>query len=786
MHRLLDKRVCVSAGAIAAVLGATTLTFGAAHAQTPQTTTQDPVVTRAEVGVEEIVVRARLRAESIQETPVSVTAITNAQLENQASVDIQDIEGLAPNTIIDNVNAGPSAAAISIRGISFEDIEKSFDPTVGVIVDGVFLGTNTGQLIDFFDFQSVEILRGPQGTLFGRNTIGGVVNIRRSDPTGEWGLRSSATLGNFGRREYRVVANAPIIEDKLAVKGFYFRQQSEGFVDNVTLDQREPESTVQNYGATVLFTPADWARWKFTYEQTREDSETAQGSLSQPGIDLVCLGAALPPGSFPPGFFPPAQECGRNNDEDLYTTFTNIRGPIEADTDAIASELNLEFGPLDFTYILGWRQVDESVRQDFDAVSVDFFDTLRLQDYDQFSHELRLAGDITDRINFVTGLFYFDSDYSLDQTSNFGPALQTLGGTPPQSGQLVEHSNQSFAVFGDVDVQLTERLKISGGGRWTRDEKSIVNEFGIILPGLGFISTSPIPGTAIVPGFQVQAEDSWSEFTPRASVDYALRDDNLVYFSYAKGFRSGGFNGRAATAASAAIPFEPETVRSYEVGSKNGFFDNRLVLNMAAFWSNYDNKQEEIVRATPPGSPNPQETIVANASTARIRGIELDFTARPVPSLLINGALGFLDAEFTDFPLLVVGTGVVDISSRNLRRAPEFTASIGGEYTRPVPLGELQIAAVYRYLGEYDTTINGDPLDITRNDPRGRTDKQNLIDARIDYRILQDDSMVRIGFFGRNLLDDRGLNAALPVAGLFTFGSARPPRTWGVELGFEF
>lgn len=743
------------AGAIAAL---TLLpSQAAAQEQTAQATGETE-------GVEEIVVRARLRSEDIQDIPVAVTAISPARLDNLAAPNVQDLEGITPNLVIDSTNVAPGAASIAIRGISFEDVEKSFDPAVGVLVDGVYLGTNTGALLDFFDFESVEVLRGPQGTLFGRNTTGGVINVRRTRPTLDWGVRGEVTLGRFGREEYRVVANAPLIPGKLGVKGFFFDSTLDGFLRNVTRNERAGRLGTRNYGVTVRAEPAPRFDAQITIEHYENTGQATVGQLSDGG-DLICNPFVRPFGGAP------ANECNRTA-AGLYTVFSNKLDRNILSGDAITGEINIGIGEFTLTSVTGYRDSDERVTWDTDGSSVNFFDVQRNQVYRQFSQELRIAGNITDRINVVAGLYYFRNRYVLFQTTNFGPLLQTLAQLPAQSFQVARYNSESYAAFIDADINLTDALRLSVGGRYTVDDKRLRNAF------LG--------------SFSSDASRDFKKFTPRVSLDYKFNEDVLTYASFSRGFRSGGFNGRAQSLLGSTVPYEPEEVDSYEVGLKTTLFDRKLTFNLAAFYTDYKNKQEEAVVATPPGSPNPQETLVTNAASATIKGIEAEFQARPTRSLTLRGTLGYLDAEYDSFPSRQPNGTPIDLSTLTLRRAPDITASVGGDYTLETGIGRFTLSTEFRYIDPYETTINpvrgpgGVVVLPARNDPRGTTDAQNLLDASLTWVGDVGGAKLRATVFGRNLLDDRGLNSALPVAQLFTFGIARPPRTYGVTLGFEF
>ena len=717
-------------------------------------------------GLEDIIVSARRREESIQSTPVAVTAISPTELANAAAPDIRDLVGRTPNLVIDPVNAGPSAAAISIRGISFEDIEKSFDPAVGVLIDGVYIGTNTGQLLDFFDFESVEVLRGPQGTLFGRNTTAGVINITRTRPTGELGVKARATIGDYGRRDFRTVVNAPKIADMLSLKGFWLHAQGDDYYDNQTLGKDYGGRRYDNFGATALLEVGDFDLTA-TYEHVNERTEIDQAATSQTGKDLICLRIPLGGGAFlrPTGI--PDVQCDRNTGDDLYTTFTNVPGIARNKGDNVTVNANYDFGDFVLSSVTGWRTSNESVRQDFDSTSISFFDTLRVQSYRQFTQELRLAGNVTDTVDFVVGGFYFNSRYTLDQTTFFGAFFG--GGRPFQGGNIVDHTSKSTALFADVQWKLTDALRLSVGGRYTWDKKRMTND----------ISKIDNPSVVATP----RAE--WSKFTPRASIDYSFGEsrNNLVYASFSQGYRAGGLNGRAQTLSSANTPYDPETVNSYELGFKTQVWDDRITFNVAAFLTKFNNKQEEVVRPVP--APVNQETVVQNAAKATIKGIEAEFRALVAEGFTVNGSLGILDAKYDSFSTLVAGVPT-DISTRSLRRTPDLSFSFGGDYTIPVGPGEIALAASYRHVSSFQTTIVGAPGNPGINDPRGLAGARNLVDASAGYTFDLGSAKLRAAIFGRNLTDDRGLSSSLPVAGLFTFSAARPPRTWGVEFGVEF
>lgn len=716
-----------------------------------------PAATADTGAIGDIIVTARRRNESIQQTPIAMTAITPANLEAKATLTIADLQGAAPNLLITQQNSGAAATNLSIRGLAFADIEKSFEPTVGVVVDGVFIGTSTGQLLDFFDIASIEVLRGPQGTLFGRNTIGGVINIRRSRPTGSFGGKVEASYASHETWATRGILNIPVVDGLLSAKAFYFRTESEGYYFNSIRNRFTGGGVNQNFGASFLLTPSDNFDALLTLEKQVQDSDVVNSNIAQTG-EVFCL-------------FEPARECNRNTRGDLYEVF-NSPAAGHYSSPAVTLEINWNTGPIKLTSITSYRESDEAQTQDFDASSADLYYTNRVQSYHQVSQEFRGAGKIYDRLDYVAGLYYFDSEYKLNQATR-------LFGADLPAPQIASGTNQSFAGFADFNWEFIDRVRLSFGGRYTFDKKSFSNQFG------------PVLGTPSA---------SFEKFTPKLGIDYRPNNDYLLYASWSRGYRSGGFSNRAQTVISTNTAFGPETVDSYEIGVKSAFFDRKLLFNVAAFYAEYSQLQQNTTIA---GGPTGNETIVSNVGSSKVKGVEIDFTARPVRALTISGGVGFLDNSFSGFITggsdpITGGRATFDYSKVDSIYSPDLTASINGTYTVPLGFGEGVLNIGYRYISPYDQQISIGPFTRTvaasgainvvvdANDPRVRTDRQGLLDASATLRFDIGSKQARLTVFGRNIADDRGPQAAFTVAGLWSFASAREPRTAGVQLGFDF
>lgn len=712
---------------------------------TPLVSAQDSVM------LEEIIVSARKVQESAQTVPVAITAFSGAQVDDLIMRDIREMEGYIPNVVIDAVSVAPGGASLYFRGVGTQEVERSVDPAVGVVIDGVPLSFVNGSMVNTFDFESMEILRGPQGSLFGRNTTGGVVNIRRTRPTGELGARYELTAGSDDLMDAKVVVNFPIT-DTLSGKIGAATQQDGGGIKNTTIGDDVGNRDNTEFTATLLWEPAENFDALFTYAYFEDQND---------GVPLVGR-SELPDLSCVFGYC----DTGKTDEtsQDFYTD------DIDFELDAYSLEMNWELEAGTITSILGYRDTDESVPTDFDGTGAALFHTIRDQESDQTTAEIRFASSdsISENFDFVVGAFYLDDSYELEQ---FTAILEILGPDLEGNGALYQNPSYSqdreaWAVFGETHINIAEDWTLTLGGRYSYEEKDFksFNQLAFGVPE-GFF---PIGAAA--------DDEDWDETTVKAGIDYQASEELMYYFTYAEGFRSGGYNGRNFTPDTIG-PYDPEFLDQYELGMKGDFFDRTLRLNANVFYSDYSDKQEEVII---PDGFGATATVINNASTVDIYGAEAELTWVANENFLITANAGYLDAEYNDYVADITGDGIeTDNSNLDLRRIPEWTAGLTGTYTRNIGPGVLSVFGAARYTDEYWVEVS--------NDPRGLIDSRTVIDATISYEWeWSEGRMVKIAAFGRDLTDEQDYSSLVVVPGLFAFSGVSGGEEYGVQISGTF
>ena len=670
--------------------------------------------------LEQITVTAQKRAERLQSVPVSVTAFTKKQLENTQFRDVTDLSATVPNFQIEVSGSGPGASLISLRGLSFQDIEKSFEPPIGVVVDGVYLSTSTGQIAQAFDFNSVEVLAGPQGTLFGKNTTGGVINITRSkpDPSADHiSGQFDVTAGNFGEHDGEIVVNAPLIKDVLALKLAAFSQNNTGTVYDSTLNQHVGARDYQSFSMGLDYRPNVDSDVYLIFDRTNDHSQL-------PPIFFAGTPNKLP---LPVGKFVDGQDTPCLN-PDLANACPNASGHSSdvATQDGVpkgvynlyALTLNAYYNFENFKLVnvTGYRTSHEDTFADFDGTQYPLYNVQRPQYYRQFSQEDRFESEFSGPFNFVAGAYFFNSYYHLSETNalDYAAVLPVPVGAYPTDyfGSDVSQASWNEALFFQGTYDITPKLRLIFGARQSWDEKHL----NFALDSGGTINTLGLP----IPGQSVIKDHQWSQFTPKVGVQYTFNPNAMAYFTYSKGYNSGGFNGRAG-ASDLVGPYAPEQVHAFEAGTKTTWLNNRVRVNADVFWNIFNNAQEDIIQQI----NNQTSTTVANAANAVFRGIEIEAAGKPTPDWTLSANYGYLNAYYTAFTAALLPGPPTNNSNLTVRRTPPNTLGVTSDYVVPFNDSEVGFNVGLKYTGHQQFDL--------LNDPRGFQGPVTKLDMSLRY-----------------------------------------------------
>ena len=729
------------------------------------------------LAIEEIIVTARKKDESIQDVPMAVTAITD-QLREGSVRRIEDIQAFAPNLYINREPGIGSGANITIRGIASLESDKSYEPSIGVVMDGMFLGTSSGVLLDNFDIERIEVLRGPQGTLFGKNTTGGILNIIRTPVSlNEMGADLSITVGDFGRQDIKAVVQLPIIEDTLGVKLFAASIQHDGHVYNTNLKRAVGGDDKMNFGFTALWEPNENFSLKVHHEIMEDTSE--QGSYTNRNAvgELACTITQIG--------FDPFNGCEKDANDGPDTTESDGSNFSDNEYESTIITANYDTENFLYTYIYSLRDMDEQNMQDFDGAPARLLRMNFFNDWEQTSHEFRVTSQFSEKVQFIAGIYDWEADFEQRwDVYDLFYQLSRLGVPPWPSGRIgvagyddvvaweddVAGNNgqsqvtTSIAAFFSMDWYLTDQLTLTAGLRWTEEEKDFIG--GASAPGYYPLRGETWPGIFNPTNFKAK----WDETTPKLGLRYQPNDDLMYYGSYSEGFKSGGFFARQANYD--IFPgYDPEFVKNYEFGWKSTLMDGRMIFNGAVFKSEYDDKQESIL--IPVNLAN-VATVVRNAASMEMTGLELELMYQVSEAWDLMVTYGYLEAEYKDYLADINGDqNITDNSGLIPRNTPENTFGITTSYTTQIGDGELKGRISYRFRDELET----DPS----NNPLGSVDSIENINATIGYTI--DNYSVTV--WGRNLTDEREQRWRT-VAGLTSRGYWNEPATLGITFAASY
>ena len=753
-------------------------------------------------GIGEIVVTAQKRAENIQDVPIAISAVGSQFLESRGITSIDGLGSVSPNVKIERTPSNKTAAQISIRGSVTINPAITWEPAVGLYLDGVYVAKVQGSIFDIADLERVEVLRGPQGTLYGRNALAGAINLVSRKPSGELRASAEVTYGNYDYWRAKAVLDLPAA-GPLSVKlsgqltkrdgmvkitpnpypaAFLAKPNSLTSINDIDGQSFMVQARLKPEGPLTL----DYA---FDYSRNKQRPDFAQlysvlannpASFNDLWTDPALLQAIAPLGLYASKT---RQSTGSVDASPNYEYSRSMGHALTA---------TLDLDAVTIKSITSYRKLKWEDSIDLDGSPLDIATTKRLTDFRAFSQELQASGvALDDKLKYVVGAFYYDEKAETLGPQRFFGFLNQLalpGATVLQS-DYGGHT-KAFAVFTQIDYKLADPLTLTLGGRYTHEKKDIRRFFGV--------------GSPTVPLFNLNyggvPDATFNKFTPAVTLAYEATPDVNVYARWARGYKSGGFNGETDVSALIGSPFscstapgqaselcnpyKPELVDSYEVGIKSRLADGKVILNLAGFWDEHKDIQLSVFTAKSAAS-----SIVTNAAKARIRGLELEAIVKPIPALTINGSLAVLESKYKSYM-----DGGVDVSNnRAFPHTPKFTASMGvnwdvisGDWGKFSLIGDLNHVSKY-YTFPY--ALVGDPYTTQvagNTQSKGRT-MINLRAALADLSV--GGAKLDVSAWVKNLTKQANAQNFIdfgPGFGGLTLAYFPDPRTYGLTVGVKF
>ncbi|MEM7586159.1 MAG: TonB-dependent receptor [Acidobacteriota bacterium] len=746
----------LSAALLTAVLASPTLPLAAQEAD-QDADTGDQIADQQPIE-EAIVVTARKREENIQEVPIAVSLITGEALEDSGAADISDLQVQVPNLSIYPGRNQSTTLTAFLRGIGQADPLWGVDPGVGLYLDDVYIARPQGALLDVFDVERIEVLRGPQGTLYGKNTIGGAIKYVSRPLSDDTTGAISLTGGEFGTQDFKAWVSGALVPGKLRAKAAIASLQRDGYGTNLFTGRDVSDKDTLAFRLALDWLVSDDVTVKLSLDRTEDDAEPK--GLTRLEANPFCPLFGI--------------TCAPN--PDLFDTDSGLE-PLNS-TDSEGYALNIEWAINDnwqFKSITAYRESDSENNIDFDTTPAPITDVVATYSDEQTSQEFQFLYQGDGALSGVFGLFYFDGTAGgLVQNTFFGSIFGTTEGTT---------DTESFAIFGDGSYQINDRLTFNFGLRLTEEDKR-----GVAF-NAGYTDGTFTTINAVTADYD--QSETFSSFSPRLGLDYWFNDDVMGYVTLSRGFKSGGFNVRAQATAfpESALPFDDEVLTVAEFGIKSVLANRSLVLNAAAFYGDYEDIQVSTFTDFDSDGDGTNDAFFGNflnAGSATMQGLEVEFdwTSPTATWFGLSGNVSYLDAEPDDF-LDANGDGFVD--TQVITNAPELTGALNLNVNFPAFDGLISGSVGYAYRDESTLTNEGgpDPTNPTRPLSPIIQPSFDLINAWVSW--LSGDGTWQFTINGRNLTDEEYLTNGynIPVLGILV-GSNGAPRTVSASLGYRF
>ena len=719
--------------------------------------------------LDEIIVTSEKREQNVQDVPVAISAFSADMLESRGISTAQDLQLSVPGlTISENIQAG--TAKVTMRGIGSENFGSGGDPGVPLHVNGHYSQFTAHMLRDMVDVDRVEVQRGPQGTLYGRNALGGNVNIITKRPTEDFEGLIRGDVGNYGKKQFQAVVSGPFSESlrgRLVVSD----ESRDGYVENIGSAGQDLETS-------------DYTSIRGVLEI--DLTENVQAYLNAYSFDDSGVHAVRMISDYPttatffggPNYWV-VNSAGTNpSATDPFKIRTNTPASGSDKSSGASMDVSWDLGNMEFRSLTAYDDSETKTSDDLDGSDVVNIRT----DYDfssaTFTQELQLLSSADESLKWVLGLYYYkeNADYFFFRPQN--ATFDTNGDTLVNSDDLdlqilatTDTDTISYAVYGQLDYAFSEQLELVLGLRYTKDEKERPDD-GILF------------GVALEPPFVFSNggdKDEWSEFTGKLGLNFRISDEVMAYTSYSRGYKAGGYNTTQPGS------YDPEFLDAYELGFKSRWWDNRLQMNLAAFYYDYKDKQDiqSILVAGLPSLPK-----LVNASGATVKGIEVEVQVYMLEGLQIDFSVGYLDAEFDEydnFDAAFPALGVQDLSGNKLPYSPEWKIHVGAQYEWVLGGGQGNITARADYSWVDERWVNGfnrmaDGVVISANGDL--LNDYSTINARLQWESTGAKWLAEI--YAKNLTDEVVTTHTVPLSGPLTAGTFLPPRTYGLRVTYSF
>ncbi|MFQ3249942.1 TonB-dependent receptor [Glaciecola sp.] len=723
--------------------------------------------------LERIQVTARKTTENLQEVPIAVTSIGAAELREKGISVITEIQQFSPNTTLQTSRGTNSTLTAFIRGVGQQDPLWGYEPGVGIYIDDVYMARPQGAVLDLIDVERIEVLRGPQGTLYGKNTIGGAIKYVTKEMTGGTEFNAEATVGSYAQRDIKLTGQLPVIDDKLYV-GFGFADLNrDGFGEY--LQSALPNQDRENYNKDlwaarfdVEFRASDDLFVKFNYDKTKDTSNAKGGYRLLPSL---LTNAPVP--------------------DSVYDSYTSLPTSNLVELEGYSFMVRYDYNDaFQFKYIASHREGYSPTNIDFDNTALDIFDVPAEYSDENSTHELQM-NYVGESVNVVSGLYIYDGE----SCGNFDAILGFLGraafGTPGLTREVTGCNNsESTAVYAQATFQMTDELSMTAGGRYTDEEKTaIVNNglvFANVYPSSGWIPGYTRPDGQLVPtvlGSDLSGDgvldapksQDWSRFTPRLGIEYQANENTMLFASFSQGFKSGTFNPRATINEEGV---NPEIVDSYEVGVKADLTDN-LRTNVTLF--SLDHKDRQYVGFGEGNSATDLQQVLRNVAATSAKGVEAEVTFVATDDLTFNLAYGYIDEKINknnSIPPLI-----------GLANTPKSTMNMSANYVIDSDMGTFVLNAGYYHRSDYLLFETSNLLE---------QDAYGLVNVSVNWESQDGDWYASL--HGKNLTDEEYLVGGYDFVGIADDGSYLPglggdltligyygdPRTVHLTVGYRF